>query len=256
MTAFDELVTSLVTGGMQPGAAAALVARAVIEALPLVTDNAGNALPVTRSRKAINQANYRARKSAAKLANIGESVAMAAEPESATEPVTLAATHGNAAGNGVIGAPLSILSSFELSQENPKEESKEVVLSTEPRAKAKRGARLPDDWQPSQADHEYAAGRGLRLYEIDIEATKFRNYWTNRTDKQAAKPRWDRAWQNWVLNVRPNANGQRNNVIAAADALVDTMRQWERQDEPKLLEDVRSGAGPSNVRLLPTHRGG
>jgi hypothetical protein len=233
MSAVAELVNALIGGGMDAAAAAALVARAVVEAgnaLRTVTGNTGNALPVTRSRKAINQANYRARKSAAKPAKIGESVAMAAVSESATAPVT----PGNATATPVISAPLSILSSFELSQGNPKEEVKEVVRSTEPRARVKRGARLPDDWQPSNADHQFAAGRGLRLYEIEIEATKFRNYWTNRTDKQAAKPRWDRAWQNWILNVRKAPNGPEKSVLSAFDRLEQRLTSG---DDYALRED-------------------
>lgn len=77
--------------------------------------------------------------------------------------------------------------------------------------KVSRGTRLPDDWQPSDADLKFASNLGLALYAIDIEATKFRNYWTNRTDQQSRKRDWSRAWQNWILNVKPNGgpNGHR-----------------------------------------------
>lgn len=50
--------------------------------------------------------------------------------------------------------------------------------------------------------------------------------------------------------------GQRHNVIAAADQLVDHMRQWEKPDEPDMLENLRSGTGSADVRLLPAHRSG
>ena len=217
MTAFDELVTSLVTGGMSPAAAAALVARAVIEATAK-----------QKTTGAARQARWRERHKASQSVTEASSHSTATVTSQASQSVTCDAENAKS-------APLSILPSFELSQGNPKEESKEVVRSSEPRARAKRGAHLPDDWQPSQADHEYAAGRGLRLYEIDIEATKFRNYWTNRTDKQAAKPRWDRAWQNWILNVRKAPNGQGQSVIDAADRLIDRIAEFDRKDEPDLL---------------------
>lgn len=211
------------------------------------------AWPVTsgneRSRKAINQAAYRARK----LAKHGESVALAA-PHA---PVTRVATPGNASGNGVTSAPLSILSVLPVSasQELPKEEKKQEVevLNSEPRAKAKRGARLPDDWTPSEIDRQYAAGRGLRLIEIEIEATKFRNYWTNRTDKLATKPRWDRAWENWILNMKGSPNGNGKSVIAAQDRLNAKISEFS---EPDLLGGVRREAGATDVRLLPARRSG
>lgn len=256
MSAIADMVARLTAAGARADIAAEVVAEAFAagvatlgNTLPPVAGHAGNTLPVTRSRKAINQANYRARKSA----KTGDSVAMAASTATVTPP----ATPGNASGNGVTSAPLSVLSSFELSQENPKEESKEVVLSTEPRAKPKRGARLPDDWQPTQADIDYATSRGLRLFEIDDEATKFRNYWTNRTDKLAAKPRWDRAWVNWILNFRKAPNGQGQSVVAAADRLLEDVRALKRPPvgELELLQPgIRGGEGAIDVRLLPQGR--
>ena len=60
------------------------------------------------------------------------------------------------------------------------------------------------------------------------------------------------AWINKALQPRTR-DGQRNNVIAAADALVDHMKQWEKTDEPDMLEDLRGGTGASDVRVLPAH---
>ena len=151
-------------------------------------------------------------------------------------------------------APLSkkvlpIKEGEEKEEEEEKKESKEVAPSKLPRA---RGTRLPDDWVPSEIDIDFALKRGHSRAVISIEGLKFRNYWTNRTDKQATKRSWHRAWQNWILNIRPVK--QENNVIAAADDLVDTMRQWEKTNES--IEDLRSGEGPSNVWVLPAHRRG
>jgi hypothetical protein len=74
---------------------------------------------------------------------------------------------------------------------------------------------MTEDWDPDAKGMKIAADRGLRLVEIEIEITKFRNYWINRTDRDACKPRWDLAWQNWLLNVKgtlnAGANGHRAN---------------------------------------------
>lgn len=156
----------------------------------------GNALPVTRSRKAVNQANYRARKQA----KPGESVAMAAP----TAPVTHPATPGNAVTANVTSVPLSILSSLlpssEVQSGNQEVESKKEVSNKLPRARTKREkTRMADDWRPDDKGMRFAGDHGLRLYEIEIEITKCRNYWINRDE---AKPRWDLAWENWILNVK------------------------------------------------------
>lgn len=201
MSAFDELVTLLVTGGMSPAAAAALVARAVIEATAQ-----------KKSSGAARTARWRERHKTSQNvtgASLNSAVTVTLQ---ASQNVTCDAV---GAGN----APLSILPSFALSQEKPKEESKKE-LSTEPRA---RGKRLPDDWRPSEADMAYARSRHLGPAQIEIEATKFRNYWTNRTDKQAAKPRWDRAWQNWILNVKGSSNGQDKSVLGALQRLEQSL---------------------------------
>lgn len=241
MTSITELVMRLVAAGAGPIEAAAVVAEAYALGAATLPVTLPLPLPHQRSRKAINQARYREKLKSKQ----GASVAMAAAPA----PVTPPATNGNVVAASVTTAPLSILSSLSNSQGIQEEKKQEVLqpLNAEPREKKARGARLPDDWEPSDADRQYAAGRGLRLVEIEIEATKFRNYWTNRTDRQACKPRWDRAWQNWILNVRvsPNANGK--SIIAAQDRLNDKLAEFA---EPDLLPGVRGQAGPPHVRLL------
>lgn len=231
MTAFDELVTSLVTGGMEPATAAALVARAVIEA---------TAKPKTAG--AARTARWRERHKTSQNVTGASSCSTVTVTSQASQSVTSDAVESES-------APLSILPSLTESLEKKELE----VLNTEPRAKVKRGARLPDDWQPSDADMKLASDRGLRLVEIEIEATKFRNYWTNRTDRQASKPRWDRAWENWILNVRKAPNGQERSVVAASDRLNAKLAEFSK---PDLLGGVRGEAGASYVRLLPPGRSG
>ena len=179
MTTITDLVMRLVAAGAGPIEAAACIAEA--HALGAASGMSGGS-PVDKAaerRRAFD------RKRKAEKRN--------KSADSGGSPVEVRGSPVEMSGN----APLSVLSL--LPSDEPTEVKKERgvdVLNTEPREKVKRGARLPDDWQPSDVDMKFAAGRGLRLVEIEVEATKFRNYWTNRTDKQAAKPRWDRAWEN------------------------------------------------------------
>lgn len=245
MTPIADMVDGMVLAGATPHAIAVAV-RSFEErdASRYVTSRV--TLP-SRSKAAIRAARHRA-----KIKQLQQQSGLSGVAMAAGKTVTV---ERDASRYGVTETPLSILPSLELSQGKPKEESKEVVQSTEPRARTKREkTRMADDWRPDEKGMKFARDRGLKPFEIETEITKFRNYWINRMDRDASKPRWDLAWQNWILNFRPAPNGQRNNVIAAADELVDTMRQWEKKDD--LLEDLRSGEGASNVRLLSTHRGG
>lgn len=231
MTAFDELVTSLVTGGMEPGAAASLVARAVIEATAKA-----------KTSGAARTARWRERHKASQNVTGASSHSTVTVTSQASQNVTSDAARSES-------APISILplSQQGESEEEDKKESKKV-RSSEPRA---RGTRLPDDWVPSEVDRQYAASRGLRAAEIETEAIKFRNYWTNRTDKQACKPRWDRAWQNWILNMRGTTNGQ-----APRDRSRDDFRNALDQLRDFGERGMGSEDGGPPVRLLPAARNG
>lgn len=75
--------------------------------------------------------------------------------------------------------------------------------SAEP-AKAKRATRLKEDWVPSEADVAFALNEGFSLADIEREATRFRNYWLEKSGKDATKLAWARTWQNWILNAVPS----------------------------------------------------
>lgn len=64
----------------------------------------------------------------------------------------------------------------------------------------KRGARLPEDWQPSEVDRAFAAGKGFKALEIEHMALRFRNHWVAKSGRDACKLDWPRTWQNWVLS--------------------------------------------------------
>lgn len=71
----------------------------------------------------------------------------------------------------------------------------------------KRGARLPENWQPSEADREYAAARGIDVQRI---ADDFRGYWLAKAGKDAVKLDWSLTWQGWCrreADRKPSARG-------------------------------------------------
>jgi len=74
----------------------------------------------------------------------------------------------------------------------------------------KRAKRLGDDWWPSLEDATYAQSKGLSDAEISTEAEKFRNHWTSKSGKDAAKLRWDLTWQNWILTAIERGKGRGN----------------------------------------------
>ena len=65
---------------------------------------------------------------------------------------------------------------------------------------AKKGTRLPDDWQPSEADLAYARSKGFGQAAIDFQAERFRNFWHSKAGKDGVKLKWDATWRNWLLS--------------------------------------------------------
>lgn len=81
----------------------------------------------------------------------------------------------------------------------------------------KRGSRLAQDWEPSDADRAYAQERGFDPGQIDDLAEGFRDYWLSKPGKGGVKLDWSRTWHTWVRNdikfhaepqTRANAAGQ------------------------------------------------
>ena len=65
----------------------------------------------------------------------------------------------------------------------------------------KRGSRLATDWQLPPEWRDWAMVQGVAAERVDWEAGRFRDYWTERSDKGAAKLTWRGTWQNWIRKV-------------------------------------------------------
>ena len=68
----------------------------------------------------------------------------------------------------------------------------------------KRGARLPQDWSLPKSWGEWALSefQNLTADAVRIEAEKFRDFWTAKAGKDAAKMDWQATWRNWCRNSR------------------------------------------------------
>ncbi|WP_237220422.1 helix-turn-helix domain-containing protein [Rothia nasimurium] len=64
-----------------------------------------------------------------------------------------------------------------------------------------RGTRITEDFWPAQKhiDKIKAMKPGL---DLDLEHTKFMNYWLSVTGRNATKKDWGRTWENWMLNAK------------------------------------------------------
>src|SRR5262249_3072251 len=94
----------------------------------------------------------------------------------------------------------------------------------------RRGARLPADWRPSDADIVFARKRGMSDGQIATEGAKFRNYWAAKTGQDATKLDWGKTWQNWILKGTSNAS---RNYRTAPDA----------RSEPRGADAILAGLG-------------
>lgn len=67
---------------------------------------------------------------------------------------------------------------------------------SEPHPKAKAlGARLPENWQPSDEDRAFAEQYGKNA---DAVAASFRDYWRGVPGAKGRKADWPGTWRNWI----------------------------------------------------------
>jgi hypothetical protein len=76
---------------------------------------------------------------------------------------------------------------------------------------AKRGARLPEDWQPSLADFEWAAAECPNV-NAKAATAMFKNYWGAASGQSSRKSDWTKAWKFWLQrdqfnNLKRGPNG-------------------------------------------------
>lgn len=104
----------------------------------------------------------------------------------------------------------------------------QVSLAGQPKAKGKgkgvKGTRIPADWQPDVA---YAKSKGMNDRQINVEAERFRLYWSNRPGQGATKLDWGKTWQTWCLTFCERAGiGPSAPPVPTAETMSDA--QWNK----------------------------
>ena len=83
---------------------------------------------------------------------------------------------------------------------------------------ARRGSRLPTDWEPGEPGMAFAAKQGLTNGRATAELAKFRDFWTAKTGADATKADWQATWRNWVRRaVETQPQGQQRRAQPADD---------------------------------------
>ncbi len=93
--------------------------------------------------------------------------------------------------------------SFNNLSNNKKNKTKKVIadLETEPIPKQKKiASRLDENWQPTQANLDYAKLKGVPDGRIEHEIEGFKDYWLSKA-KSNTSVDWSRNWQTWCRNA-------------------------------------------------------
>lgn len=74
---------------------------------------------------------------------------------------------------------------------------------------AKRGHRLPENWQPSPSHFEFGAEKGLTRDQVDETAFEFKNYWLSLPGARGRKLDWNRTFTNRIAEQARRIGGNR-----------------------------------------------
>lgn len=65
-------------------------------------------------------------------------------------------------------------------------------------APQKRGTRIQEDFQVTSEMAQWATTNAPNV-DLNLETTKFKNYWESKAGRDASKLDWIKTWQNWIL---------------------------------------------------------
>lgn len=69
------------------------------------------------------------------------------------------------------------------------------------------GRKLDPDWQPSADCIAYASGRGIHGPRLPDEIANFVDHFTNGNGRNKTRVSWDRTWQRWCREAKPDRGG-------------------------------------------------
>ena len=110
------------------------------------------------------------------------------------------------------------------------------IPKSEPVLGRARGTRLPEDWQPSETDLDFARREGV---ELPREIERFKNYWLAKP-KDNTKLDWSRTWQNWCMKADKKVKTKR-----------DKLMDWVNSGETNDVLTISQESGSHNLLSLP-----
>jgi hypothetical protein len=94
---------------------------------------------------------------------------------------------------------------------------------------------LTAQWQPSQADLDFALDSGWTREFVEMEVCKFRDYWTALPGQKGVKLDWPATWRNWIRrNLPSNRHGpptKPENYREIGERLLKEMRNERSETE-------------------------
>jgi hypothetical protein len=229
VTATAELISALVAGGMNAAEAAGLVARAAVEMTGALT---------RKSAGAARQQRYRERNKASQRDGLGMTESVTNRNETVTRDAQQESSQTVTKRNEGVTRDAVPLSTTKTDIENRKD---------------KRGARLPPDWTPSDADRAYARSLGWTDEQIDREAEDFRDYWIARPGAGGLKLDWPATWRKWIRNSKSHPAGSSRPLTAhqqereTGREILDALRNASSQSDPA-FQRYDPGNGPASLR--------
>lgn len=82
----------------------------------------------------------------------------------------------------------------------PRSQIPDAREKREAKASPKKASRLSPDWVLPKSWGEWAISM-ISERSVRLEADKFRDYWTSKAGKDAAKLDWEATWRNWVRSA-------------------------------------------------------
>jgi hypothetical protein len=110
-----------------------------------------------------------------------------------------------------------------------------------------RGTRLPEDWQPSEADRKFARDNGI---DPDWLRDEFVDFWTNIPGVRGMKLSWPKTWRARVRALAGRKTipfGGRNGSSPAKDT---------RNDYQRHLDKLKQHSGRGNQNQWPVSEAG
>ncbi len=99
-----------------------------------------------------------------------------------------------------------------------------------------RGARLPDDWRPTD-DAVTEMHQRFPAVDLKTEHEKFTNYWRSTAGAKGRKSDWEATWRNWIIRSaeqlppRNGTNGQPHKMRTALELAAELRAEEQAQLE-------------------------